>query len=117
MHLKIKGSCVLLAISLCLLLGSACQSAKKPSAAAPGIQKTPPPPIQASTPPRPPASQAKTAENKPDPQTKSVAPKSSPAQAKPAPSDPVADLIAKVESEYQAGQKEYSNGHNDLAKQ
>ncbi|HEX7892882.1 MAG TPA: hypothetical protein VF447_01740, partial [Terriglobales bacterium] len=33
------------------------------------------------------------------------------------PPDKVADLIAKVEKLYQAGQQEYTNGHNDLAKQ
>lgn len=117
MHLKIKGSCVLLVISAGLLLGSACQSAKKQSAAAPNVQKTPPPPIQASVSTKPSTSETKAAENKPEPQAKPAAPKSQPAESKKPASDPVTDLIAKVEEQYQAGQQEYSNGHNDAAKQ
>ena len=116
MHLKIKVSCALVAISAGLLLGSACQSARKPSAAAPSVQKTPPPPIQASVSTKPSTSPTKTAENQPEPK-KSAAPKSPPTEFKKPASDPVADLIAKVEEQYQAGQQEYSNGHNDLAKQ
>src|SRR5438552_9321621 len=118
MHLKIKGSCALLAILAELLLGLACQSAKKPSAAAPSVQRTPPPPVQAPASTKPSTSQTKAAENKPEPQTKSAGPKSLPAESKKtAAADPVADLIAKVEEQYQAGQQQYANGHNDLAKQ
>src|ERR1700746_425430 len=39
------------------------------------------------------------------------------AKAAPAPSpDPVADLIAKVEKEYQAGQENYTAGHLEAAR-
>src|SRR5438270_5948520 len=92
----------LIAISMALLAGSAC-SGKKPTASAPSVQKTPPPPIRASAPP---AAQSKTTAASPHASSE-VMPSASPAQAevKPAPpADPIADLIARVEKHYQAGQ-------------
>jgi len=117
MEMKIKTFGWLLAISVVLILGSACGSGKKPSAAAPNVQKTPPPPTQASAAPKVSPSQTKATDTKPESQVKPVTPEPSPATAKSASPDPVTDLVAKVEEEYKAGQQEYSNGHNDLAKQ
>lgn len=86
-----------------LLAGLACQTAQRPVALLP--------PAQANAP-------AKTA----------AAPAQAPAVTKPAPApavpakaapkhDPVADLIAQVEKEYQAGQDNYKAGNADAAKQ
>ena len=116
MEMKINRF-TLIAISAALLAGSAC-SGKKPSAAAPVVQKTPPPPIQASKPSKPATSGSVSVAKESAPAVKPEASVPIQAEAKPAPpSDPVADLIAKVETEYQAGQQEYTNGHNDIAKQ
>lgn len=122
MRMKINSTCSLITISVALLAASACQSAKKPSASAPSIQKTPPPPIQASKKASQSSNpQAKTVAAKPQaPETKTVEaakPVSHPVVKPAPPPDKVADLIAKVEKLYQAGQQEYTNGHNDLAKQ
>ena len=108
----------LIAISVALLAGAAC-SGKKPSASAPAVQKTPPPPIQAASKPNKPATSANiTAAKAPAPAAKPQPSVPVQVQAKPAPpADPVADLIAQVDKEYQAGQQEYTNGHNDIAKQ
>jgi membrane-bound lytic murein transglycosylase D len=116
MEMKINRF-TLIAISVALLAGSAC-SGKKPSATAPTVQKTPPPPIQAASKPSKPATSATVAVAKdPAPAAKPQISIPVPAEAKPAAADPVADLIAKVEKEYQAGEQEYTNGHNDIAKQ
>ena len=104
----------LIAISLTVMAGLAC-SGKKPVASAPALHKTPPPPIQSSSKP---ASQpaVSVAKKEPAPEAKPQVPV--PVQAKPAPmADPVGDLIAKVEKQYQAGQQEYANGRNEIAKQ
>jgi len=106
----------LVAISLAVLAGSAC-SGKKPAASVPAAQKAPPPPIHAGSKPvaHPPVAANDPA---PPPEVKPPAPPPVQTQAKPAePADPVTEVIAKVETLYQAGQREYANGHNDIAKQ
>jgi membrane-bound lytic murein transglycosylase D len=114
MEMKINRF-TLIAISVALLAGSAC-SGKKPSAAAPAVQKTTPPPIQAARQTQKPAQPV--VQKDPPPAAKPQEPAPVQAETKPAPpSDPVADLIAQVEKEYQAGQQEYTNGNNDTAKQ
>ena len=119
--MKIKKSCSLITAGLALLVGAACQSAKKPSAAAPGIQKTPPPAIQ--SPPQPQNKQSQTAaQSKPETPAKPETTKPALAKAQAPPPlpkapDPVADLIASVEKHYQAGQQAYTAGNNELAKQ
>src|SRR5690349_12041229 len=106
MEMKINRF-TLIAISLALLAGSAC-SGKKPSASVPAVQKTPPPPIQASKPSKPATSASVTAAKESTAAIKSDASVPVQVEPKPAPpADPVADLIAKVEKEYQAGQQEY----------
>lgn len=104
----------LVAISLAVLLGSAC-SGKKPVTSPSAVQKTPPP-IQPAS--KPAAQPSPTVAKEPPPEEKPQAPAAARAEAKPAsPSNPVDDLITKVEKDYQAGQQEYANGHNDIAKQ
>jgi len=85
----------------------ACQSAQRPVALLPARQAAPP----ALTAPASPASAAPE-DLKAQEQT------AAPAQAGPAPAaDPVADLIVKVEKEYQAGQDNYKAGHHEEARQ
>jgi len=118
MEMKIKRLWPV-AISLAVLAGSAC-SGKKPVAAKSTVQKTSPPPIQtASKAATKPADQPSVAIAKdPAPQGKPPAPDPAAHAQKPAPpADPVSDLIAKVEKQYQAGQQEYASGHKDIAKQ
>lgn len=85
-----------------VLAGTGCQSAQRPSQLLPPKQAAPPALTIASaksqTPPPVPAKEP--AETKPDLKV-----------------DPVADLIAKVEKEYQAGQTNYQSGHLEAAKQ
>ena len=118
MRMKIKGLCLVLALSAATLVGTGCHSAQKPSAAAPAVAKTPPPVAQAKASPPKQASPApvQTAAVKAAPQIESPAKVNAP--SKPAPTaDPVADLITTVEKEYQAGQQEFYAGNNDVAKQ
>ena len=114
MEMKIN-SFSLIAILVAVMAGSAC-SGKKPSAAAPAVQKTPPPPIQAASKPATTASISASKESPHAIEPEASAPVQMAAKPVP-PADPVADLIAKVEKEYHAGQQEYTNGHNDIAKQ
>ncbi len=107
MRLLIHRSLALLFVAAALAATIACQSAQKQTflppaqAQAPAItaaHKSPEPP------PGPP--QTALAQAQPKPQVQ-------PAQ----PTDAVADLIARVEKEYQAGQDNYHTGHLETAKQ
>jgi membrane-bound lytic murein transglycosylase D len=86
----------------------ACQSAQKSSSFMPPAQAQAPALIAASNPPDP--HQQKPAGSAPEPQTK-------PKVAQALEIDPVADLIARVEKEYQSGQDNYRAGHLEAAKQ
>jgi membrane-bound lytic murein transglycosylase D len=87
----------------------ACPSAQRPVAMLPGKQATPPA-LAKATPPSAPQAQNQTSAQKQIPEPA--------AQSSPAPSpDPVADLIAKVEKEYLAGQDNYTAGHLEAARQ
>ncbi len=107
MDMKIKRSYLRIATSMALLLaGLGCQTAKKPVSALPAFQASPPP-IQASAPAR--TSPAPTTA-KPTAPVRSVI-----QQAEPKP-DPVAEVIGKAETEYQAGLDQYNAGQKDQAK-
>jgi membrane-bound lytic murein transglycosylase D len=95
-------------LSALLLAGTACQTAQRPAALLPPSQANAPAPKAVSPPPVP----ASTAQA-PHP---SPAPVQQAKSAKPKP-DPVADLIAQVEKEYQAGQDNYKAGRLEAAKQ
>lgn len=131
MQMKIKDFRLLISAALALcLMGVACQSAKKPTAALPVLHAAAPP-IQKSNP----APNAPPADPEPKTQPKSdaAAEKSAIAVAEPVPaakpaqepearprevkSDSVQDLIAAVEKEYQAGDKEYLAGRAAAAKE
>ncbi len=88
-------------IGIALILGStACQTAQRPAALLPAAQARAP--MLSPTAP-PPSADPKAA---------------SPAQTQPEPKpDAVADLIAQVEKEYQAGQDNYKAGHLEAAKE
>src|ERR1700675_2238514 len=94
----------LLAAALAATL--ACQSAQKSSSFMPPAQA--PALIASSSPPDP--HQQNTAGS-------AAAPQSKPPVARALEVDPVADLIARVEKEYQSGQDNYRAGHLEAAKQ
>ena len=96
----------LLAAALAATL--ACQSAQKSSSFMPPAQAQAPALIASSSPPDP--HQQKTAGS-------AAAPQSKPQVARALEVDPVADLIARVEKEYQSGQDNYRAGHLEAAKQ
>jgi membrane-bound lytic murein transglycosylase D len=88
-----------------VVVGTACQTAQRPATFTPPTQAQAPaivakpqtPPQQPVKPVRPPA---QIVDRKPEPKP-----------------DPVAELIAKAEKEYQAGQDNYKAGHLEAAKQ
>jgi len=84
----------------------ACQSAQKPSSFLPPAQAQAPALIAASSPPDPHQRKPAAAE----PQSKPQVPQALEV-------DPVGDLIAQVEKEYQSGQDNYRAGHLEAAKQ
>jgi membrane-bound lytic murein transglycosylase D len=119
MDMRIKRLYRFLAFAL-VLVGLGCGTAKKPVSSSLPPHQASPPPIQKSTSvkasaapvPAPKPTQASAA--KPVQATPTLQQESKPAEAKP---DPVAELVAHVEKEYQAGQAELDAGRNDAAKQ
>src|ERR1700681_4227903 len=103
-----------LAIILSALLAAplaatlACQSAQKSTSFMPPAQAQAPALMAASSPPDP--HQQKPAASAAQPQSKPQVPQALEV-------DPVADLIASVEKEYQSGQDNYRAGHLEAAKQ
>src|SRR5580658_10072232 len=98
------------------LLCVSCQTAQKPVSLLPA--KTAPP-LTATTALTPPPQQAPSAApiTTPDPPQAQAAPEAKPESPAPASvSDPVADLVAKVEKDYQAGLDAYQAGQTDAAK-
>ena len=102
-------------LTVLALVGSSCQTAQKPlSVVPPGL-----PPAAEAVAPAPqaarPATQPQGAQNEqkaqPTAETNPEPPSAVPA------SDPVGDLIGRVEKEYQAGIADYQAGHTDAAKQ
>ena len=110
MIMRIKQFSLLIAGSTAMLLaGLGCQTAKKPASGMLPAHQAPPPAIQRSAKPAP-TNSPKPATPAPAP-TKAAAPQS---ETKP---DPVAELIKKVEGEYQAGLNLYNAGQKQDAKQ
>jgi len=110
MIMRIKQFSLLIAGSTAMLLaGLGCQTAKKPATRMLPAHQAPPPAIQQSAKPAP-TNSPKPATPAPAP-TKAAAPQS---ETKP---DPVAELIKKVEEEYQSGLKLYNAGQKQDAKQ
>ncbi len=103
--MELKRLYVIVAGLAAVLVTGACQSAQRPVPLMPA--KSAPPALTAanSASSSPTASQSQ--KQAPDPIAK----------PDPTSADPVADLIAKVEKEYQAGQENYTAGHLEAARQ
>src|SRR5438874_2501481 len=101
--MHIRSPYILIALTGVVLAASACQHQRSQSLLPPR-QASAPALAAAATPPEKP----RASEPKPAP----------PAQVQPEPKpDPIADLIVKVEKEYQAGQDSYKANNFDAAKQ
>src|ERR1700685_263688 len=102
----------LMGVLTAAIVASSCGSAQKPMSALPPRQANAPALLAQATPP---ASRA--------PSDTASRPEQDTVQAKPQPpvpsksGDPVADLIAQVEKEYQAGQASYAAGNHDAAQE
>src|ERR1019366_5260280 len=101
---------ILLSAALAATLAAtlACQSAQNPATFMPLAQGQAPALVPASSPPDP-------HQQKPD--TAAAEPQAKPPVPQALQVDPVADLIARVEKEYQSGQDNYHAGHLEAAKQ
>src|SRR5205807_5121993 len=99
MDKQIRHFQVLIAASAVMLVGVGCHSGQKPPAhLLPPAHSAPPPIQQAQT--AKPAVNPSLGSNKPATQAKASAPAQSQPEVK---SDPVAELLARVEKEYQSG--------------
>ena len=121
MHMKIKHFRMLIAASAVLFGGIGCQTAHKRTAGQLTPAQAPPPPAEQAKPTKPPkpvvAQKTKTSP-KSEPSTQARDQSSSSERPKPAAKpDPVGELIAKVEKEYQAGLDQYNSGDKDAAKE
>src|ERR1700719_940702 len=121
MHMKIMHFRMLIAASAVLCGGLGCQTAHKPTAGQLAPSKAPPPPAQQvkqTKPAKPAVAQKSQPAPKNEPSTQAQNQSSSPAKPKPvAKPDPVAELIARVEKEYQTGLDQYNAGEKDGAKE
>src|ERR1700738_5222365 len=119
MHMKIKHFRMLIAASAVLLGGLGCHTARKPATGLlPPSQIAPPPPAQQVKPTKPVVTQKTQPAPKDGPSAQTRNQPSSAAKPKPAAKpDPVAELIARVEKEYQAGLDQYNTGEKDGAKE
>jgi len=105
--MRLRKLYVTIAPLIVALATTACQSGKKPVSALPAQQAAPPAIAETAAPTSVPQ-QSNPAAPAPVPEI----------TATPAPSaDPAADLIAKVEKEYTAGQENYKAGHLEAARQ
>jgi len=105
--MRIGSLHLVIAVSVAAVVGeTACQTAQRPAALLPARQATAPILSAASTP---------QAQSQSQPGTDSQAPAvKTPSATQP---DPVAELIAKAEKEYQTGEDNYKAGHLEAAKQ
>jgi membrane-bound lytic murein transglycosylase D len=121
MHMKIKHFRMLIAASAVLFGGLGCQTAHKPNASVSATSQAPPPPAQQAKLAKAPKSvvaQKTPPAPKNEPPAETTDQSSAPAKPKSAAkSDPVAELVAKVEKEYQAGLDQYNSGDKDAAKE
>jgi membrane-bound lytic murein transglycosylase D len=119
MDMRIKRLYRFLAFAL-VLVGLGCGTAKKPVSSSLPPHQAAPPPIQKSTsakvspPPVPAPKPTQATAAKPVQAPPIAHQENKPPEAKP---DPVPELVAHVEKEYQAGQAEFDAGRNDAAKE
>jgi membrane-bound lytic murein transglycosylase D len=114
--MKIKQPLLAIASSAVFLIGVGCGSGKKPVAAALPVKQAPPPTALAKQPLTRTESPAKTTATAPNPATSQVAAPKTETKMEPRP-DPVPDVIARVEKEYQDGLAAYGSARKDEAKQ
>src|SRR2546430_4275034 len=117
MQMKIKHFQMLIAALAVLLGGLGCHTAQKPSAARVVPSQAPPPPAKQAKSSKPIVAQK--AQSAPKSEPSNQARNQSSVRAKPkaeAKPDPVAELIATVEKEYQVGLDKYNAGDKDAAK-
>jgi membrane-bound lytic murein transglycosylase D len=104
----------LLGILAAAMFASSCGSAQKPMSALPARQANAPALLAQATPTADPAA-SDTASG---PEQEAIQSQAKPQSQQPTkPGDPVADLIAQVEKEYQAGQASYAAGNHDAAQE
>jgi membrane-bound lytic murein transglycosylase D len=96
------------------LAGSSCQTAQKPVSLLP--PKSAPTLISTTAAPAPPTQYVSPSQTQIEDQIPSAADKTE-SQPTPAATDPVADLITKVEASFQTGLADYQAGRKDAAKQ
>ena len=106
-----------MALASLLLAACSCQTAQKPATlmppgAAPALKSSDPPPQAPAA-----VSTAQPAAQENPPAQKPVSPESDVPAPAPAAADPVADLIARAEKEYQVGLANYQAGKTEDAKQ
>src|SRR5207237_437832 len=109
MYMKIKHFRMLIAASAVLFGGLGCHTAQKPTASRVMPSQAPPPPAKQTKSSKPVLAQKTQPAPKAEPTTQAKNQASTPskpkAEAKP---DPVAELIATVEKEYQVGLDKYN---------
>jgi membrane-bound lytic murein transglycosylase D len=114
MGMKIHRFSILIAVSG-TLLGVGCQSAQKPASHLLAASKQAPPAIQQKAQTDIADTAQQTAKSGQASQAQANA--ETPAKTAQPKADPVAELIAKVEKEYQTGLDQYNAGNKDVAKQ
>src|SRR5580693_4350591 len=100
-----------------VLAWSACQSAQKPVSLLPPGSAPSLSTVAASPAPAKPAGSAASVQNSTQDSSQASSHATSQGNPTPATSDPVGDLVARVEKEYQAGVVNYEAGKTDAAKQ
>ena len=116
MQMKIKHFQMLIA-ALAVLFGLGCHTAHNPNTARVVPSQAPPPPAKQAKPSKAVVAQKTQPALKAETSTQAKNQSSAPAKQKPeAKPDPVSELIATVEKEYQAGMDQYNGGNKDAAK-
>ena len=117
MHMKIKHFRMLIAASAVLFGGLGCHTAHSPNTARVVPSQAPPPPAQHAKESKPAIAQKSLPPANGGASTRAGNQSSAPAKPKTeAISDPVAELIATVDKEYQLGLDHYNAGDKDAAK-
>ena len=117
MHMKIKHFRMLIAASAVLFGGLGCHTAHSPNTARVVPSQAPPPPAQHAKESKPAIAQKSLPPANGGASTRAGNQSSAPAKPKTeAISDPVAELIATVDKEYQLGLDQYNAGDKDAAK-
>ena len=112
--MQIRHIPVLIAASAVMIIGAGCHTAQKPATHLLPPSQTAPPPLQQSRSAKAYVGTPHSESSKANSQSSDTGPASRQPEAK---TDPVAELIARVEKEYQAGLDLYNSGQKDAAKE